>query len=204
MPRRRRSADEAREEIVTVASRHLVERGPQGIRLDDVASEIGVSRQAILHHYGSREVLLRAVVERAWLGLFRDVAGLVAAMDELAPRDVLDMVDDTVRTRGNARLGAWLLLTKQGLPVEVFEGALAHLPAQLQARTPGTSLEDTRYALLLMSAALFGDAIFGERLRQALGMPDGPEARADFKDWMANRLGDALSTSSEINSTQSD
>jgi AcrR family transcriptional regulator len=172
--RKRRSAGEAREEILAAAGTLLAERGPGAVTLDDVAADVGVSRQAILHHFGSREGLMRAVVERAWRGLFAELAGLAGG----DPADLVERVDTVARKRGHARVGAWLLLSGQGLPAEVFEGALASLGGD----------KDRRYAMLLVGAALFGDAVFGARLRQALAMPDGEAERADFRRWLAALL----------------
>lgn len=177
MGRRRRPAEETRAEILEVAQRHLFERGPEALRLDEIAAEVGISRQAILHYYGNRDGLLRAVVEQAWTGLFRDLATLATADRE--PVEFADHVDDVVRKRGNARLGAWLLLSSQGLPDTMFEDVLEGLPDRM------SSADDAGYRLLMVGAALFGDAIFGRRLRQVLGLEEGEEARADFRRWLA-------------------
>jgi TetR/AcrR family transcriptional regulator, repressor for neighboring sulfatase len=174
MPRKRRSAEQARAEILEAGATALAARGPAALTLDEVAATVGVSRQAILHHFGSREGLMRAVVERAWRGLFDDLG----RAGTTSPAALVDTVDDVARRKGHARVGAWLLLSDQGLPSEVFEGALAGLPAD----------DDARYAMLLVGAALFGDAVFGARLRQALGLPDGEAARAGFRAWLARLL----------------
>lgn len=186
MSRRRRSAEEAREEILHIAQTSLLERGPDALRLHEVAAEMGVSRQAVLHHFGSREELLREVVRRAWLGLFEELRDLVSQADDFTPARFLERVDEVTRRRGNARLGAWLLLSGEGLPATLFQDALAGLPAALTEE--GSEPRDARYTLLLAGAALFGDALFGVRLRQALGLVDSEEARADFREWMAARL----------------
>lgn len=173
--RRRRSAEAAREEILTAAASLLEAHGPDGVTVEAVAHAVGVTRQAVLHHFGSRTGLLRAVVERAWTGLFADLRGLDDAADLDA---VIARVDEVARRRGHARVGAWLLLAGEGLPDEVFDGALAHLPARFG------DPDKARAALLLVGAALFGDAIFGGRLRQALGVPDDDASRAAFRAFL--------------------
>ncbi len=177
--RRRRPAHETRADILQAAQLRLRQSGPTALRLDDVAADVGISRQAVLHHFGSRDGLLRAVVEGAWTGLFGDLATLVAAQGEAEPQDFVELVDDVARKRGNARLGAWLLLSEQGLPDSLFEGV------DLASDSPA----EDRFDLLLVGAALFGDAVFGARLRQVLGLADGEEERAAFRTWLVERLG---------------
>ncbi|MCP4807109.1 MAG: TetR/AcrR family transcriptional regulator [Proteobacteria bacterium] len=181
MARKRRPAAETKAEILDAAQEQLVQHGPAELRLDVIAAEVGISRQAILHHFGDREGLMREVVSQAWLGLFRDLSEL----SEAEPDELIGRIDEVTRTRGNARLGAWLLLSNTGLPEEVFTGALAHLPEKL---APGEDPREARYKLLLVGAALFGDAIFGQRLRQAIGLPDSEEDRKDFQAWMGGQL----------------
>ncbi|MEZ4321495.1 MAG: TetR/AcrR family transcriptional regulator [Myxococcota bacterium] len=181
MARQRRPAEETRAEILGIAQRSLVEHGPAGVRLDEIAKEVGVSRQAILHHFGSREELMRAVVEQAWTGLFRDLATLAAVTDK-SPDAFVDHVDDVVRRKGNARLGGWLLLSGKGLPDAVFEGALAGLPDAVF-----DDADDAGLSMLLVGAALFGDALFGKRLRQVLGMADDEASREAFRAFLADR-----------------
>ncbi len=189
--RKRRTAEEAKEEILAVGTRQLREHGVAGLRLDEIAAEIGVSRQAILHHFGSREGLVREVVRGAWVGLFQDLLGLLqTGVDPraISARELIERVDDVTRKKGNARLGAWLLLSGEGLPSEMFDGAIADLPKALAASRSDASLEDIQFGFLLMASVLFGDAVFGGRLRQALGLEDTEKERRRFHAWLAERL----------------
>ena len=52
-------------------------RGPAGIRLQEVAADVGLSHPTVLHHFGSREGLVEAVVARALDSLH---AGLLEAV----------------------------------------------------------------------------------------------------------------------------
>jgi len=173
--------------MIAAAQELLIAHGPGGVKLDDVAAEIGVSRQAVLHHFGTRDGLLREVVAQAWFGLFAELKGLDDP-SEMSPARFLDQIDHTVRVRGNARLGAWLLLSDTGLPAEVFQGALSDLPGKVRVAFPHLSDEDVRYGLILVATTLFGDAIFGGRIREAIGAPDGEEARAGYRSWLSALL----------------
>src|SRR5580700_10941169 len=79
LPRKRRTGEEARTAILDAAERLLVVAGPAGIRLQEVARDVGVSHPTVLHHFGSREGLIEAVVVRALDSLH---AVLVAAVRE--------------------------------------------------------------------------------------------------------------------------
>jgi AcrR family transcriptional regulator len=193
--RRRRSGSgaETKAEILAAADALLRDHGPARVRLDAVAEAVGISRQAVLHHFGSRDGLMRAVVGRAWSELFAELRGLETG-GQAPVHEVLDRVDEVARRRGNARVGAWLLLSGTQLPPEAIADQLTELPLQLAApavtapRDEPAALRDARYTTLLMAAALFGDAIFGGRFREAFGMPDDEAARADFRAWLAARL----------------
>lgn len=189
------SGAETRAAILQAADARLRAHGPAKVRLDAVAEAVGISRQAVLHHFGSRDGLMRAVVGRAWGELFEELRALG---DGEAPsvEEALERVDEVARRRGNARVGAWLLLSGTQLPPEAIVDQLAALPVRLvgpdDADSEGVLDEDhlrqARYTTLLMAAALFGDAIFGGRFREVFGMPDDEAARADFRAWLAERL----------------
>jgi len=131
-PRVRRTAERAREEILDAAERRLTESGPGSIRLQDVAADVGVSHPAVLHHFGSREGLVAAVVERAIRKLEAELVSALARMGEAteasggktagdrAPHDtrfeqaheaLFELVHEALFTRGHARLIGWLLLS---------------------------------------------------------------------------------------------
>ncbi len=135
---------------------------------------------------------MRAAVGRAWAALFADLKGLG---DGETPSigDAIERVDEAARLRGNARIGAWLLLSGSQLPPEAIVDQLVDLPGRLVAVPEGSvdaeaSDKEARYVSLLMAAALFGDAIFGGRFREVFGLEDGEAARADFRLWLGERL----------------
>ena len=57
----RRTPDEARRVILDAAEEVMARTGPGGLRLQEVAEAAGVSHPAILHHFESREGLIRAL-----------------------------------------------------------------------------------------------------------------------------------------------
>jgi AcrR family transcriptional regulator len=108
-PRRRLSAEQARKRILEAAERELMRVGPEGLRLTDLARELRVSHPAILHHFGSREGLVAAVVQQTMTKLSED---LLAGLRDATDRDrLMDMVAEVCTGRGFARLSAWLMLS---------------------------------------------------------------------------------------------
>ncbi|PVU82240.1 TetR/AcrR family transcriptional regulator [Cellulomonas sp. WB94] len=61
---RRLEPQERKTQIINVAARLIAERGYWGISLQDVASGCGITDTGVLHHFGSKERVLLAVIER--------------------------------------------------------------------------------------------------------------------------------------------
>lgn len=192
--RARRTAEEAREQILDAAERRLVDGGPAGIRLQEVAADVGVSHPALLHHFGSREGLIDAVVERATQRLQEDLMRALSAGD--APPDpaaLLDRVFETLFTRGHARLVAWLVLSGydpfRGKALRSGWSAIADVTHQLRGSRQATP-EDTQFTILLSALALFGQAIAGKATFKMAGL--GADAEPRFRAWLGELLRDHL------------
>src|SRR6187455_592631 len=91
-PRRRRTAEQARDEILDAAEKRLRERGPDAIRLQEIAGDVGISHPAVLHHFGSREGLVAAVTERVMGKLERELLEVMVRGTETGePPDAVEM-----------------------------------------------------------------------------------------------------------------
>lgn len=197
--RRRLSAEDARERILEAAERKLGEVGPEGLRLTELAAELSISHPAILHHFGSREELVRAVVVRA---MSRFNERLVAALEggRGAGREaLLDMIAEFYGSAGNARLLAWLVLSRRtpraragAEGARVLERVITLAHARRTALLPEREIdfEDTRFRSQLSALALLGDAIFGDLIRHASGDAVGAEASHAFRKRLAKLLAD--------------
>jgi AcrR family transcriptional regulator len=197
-PRRRRTADAARREILEAAERRLAQSGPGGLRLQDVAADVGISHPAVLHHFGSREGLVHAVIQQAIIGLQED---LVRSLSETQQGDAPDTaalfehVFETLFDRGHARLMAWLLLSGYDPFNEKARanweqiGQVAHalrLKRVKGKRKP--AYEDTLFAIVLPALALFGQAIAGRATFRVAGLDADPSAARRFREWLASLL----------------
>lgn len=192
--RPRRSAEDARRQILDAAERQLEAGGPASIRLQDLARDVGVSHPTILHHFGSREGLLKAVVDRALDQLSRVVvAQLARSEDADAPR-IIDMLFSTLGERGHARVMAWLLLSGEtgGDPGYLEQAARVCHALRVQnrgdPRAPEPAYQDTVFVVLLAALAAFGDGVAGPAMRKSAGLPDDESTQKAFRVWLAERL----------------
>lgn len=190
-PRQRLPKAEARLRILDAAERRLIQLGPQGLRLQELAKDLGISHPAILHHFGSREDLMTAVVERAVGALHADLLGTftnaLAHAKAVPAEELLQRVAETLADRGQARLIAWLILSGRDPPQlasgvrlrRVIQGA--HAFRQARSGRGELELADTAFIVELTAFALLGDALFGERMRRLDGRASSERASRDFR-----------------------
>src|SRR5260370_20776138 len=92
----RRTPEEAKRLILETAQALIARTGPQGLRLQDIATAAGISHPLILHHFGSRAGLVRALNREAAAELKdRLVASLTQPESSIGEQ--LDQVFDAFR-----------------------------------------------------------------------------------------------------------
>src|SRR5260370_23171471 len=104
--RARRTPEEARRLILESARQLIARAGPEGLRLQDIAADAGISHPSILHHFGSREGLVRALTQQAVAEL-RDRLLAALAAPEPSTESLLAQVFGAFRD-GLAQRLAWL------------------------------------------------------------------------------------------------
>ena len=200
-PRRRRSAADAKRAILDAAEARVVSRGPDSVRLQEIAADVGVSHPAILHHFGSREDLLRAVMDRALSGLRADLLATVTSTgrDHIDVAEQIEHVFDVLGRHGQARRMAWFALAGErperrgDEEFDFFIHELATLVHQRRVERyaeedrPAPPVEDTLFTILLATLALLGDALLGESARASSGLLDD-DAGPRFRKWFAELI----------------
>jgi AcrR family transcriptional regulator len=200
--RGRLAGEAAREQILEIAARRVREVGPDGLRLQEIAREVGVSHPAILHHFGSRQELVRAVVDRSLIAVEQDVIETLQAAsdpDELDPSAMLSRIRVLMEDRGHARLIAWLVLAGYEHPArgsklgDVARAVHSMRSVHFSSRQESPpDFEDTLFVVFLASVALFGDALCGATLRESAGLGADADAKGRFHEWLARLLVDYL------------
>lgn len=191
--RTRRTAEDAKRAILDAAERRLGEHGLDGIRLQQIARDVGVSHPAILHHFGSREGLIQAVVQRAAGSL---EAEMIRAIAELPPgqANLVDMIERAHRVfveRGHARVVAWLLLSGHAGGTGATRIRAVAESAHRRRQQPGLDaggFEDTVFRTLLVALVLFGEAVAGPAMRASAGVGEDEAFERRFRGWLARLL----------------
>ncbi|MGA9724708.1 MAG: TetR/AcrR family transcriptional regulator [Candidatus Binatus sp.] len=191
--RRRRSAAETRSAILDAAERRLLDGGPEAIRLQEIAADAGISHPAILHHFGSREGLVEAMVLR---GITRLQAQFLEGWRSAKEPDiegVLERFYEVASHRGMARMLAWLILSGHGnraMKPGVFKPAAERMHAGRVRRAqnegrPSPDLEETLFAASYLFILVLGDSLFGASVRRAIGLGSDAESTRRFRRWLS-------------------
>jgi AcrR family transcriptional regulator len=177
--------------ILDAAERRLLASGPAGLRLQEVAADVGISHPAVLHHFNSREELVTAVVRRALEAL---QAELLRGLEAGEP-DPIAMVDQAFRIlsdRGYGRLVIWLGMAgppPPEVPTWVRDIAtMAHHRRRPRRGGKDATFEDTLFRTMLVGYVIFAEAAIGAIMRRSAGVEDQPRVAARFRVWLAGLL----------------
>lgn len=172
-----------RERILDVALSSFAARGYEAVSLDAVAAGLGVRKQTILYHFGSKDALLDAVIDRSASDLadaleralakagpgFERVDALVRAVFRLAARrpELLGLLREV------SRLGPPATDRLMDALDPLIERARSFLEAEMDAGN--VRRQDPRLLLLSAYSTVIGVATEAEVLR-AVGVE--PTARS--------------------------
>jgi len=198
-PRKRRTAEDARTAILDAAEQRLVASGPAGIRLQEVAGDVGLSHPTLLHHFGSREGLVEAVVARALdnlhAPLLEAVRGSPQGPDQLTK--ILDGVFEALAAHGHGRAFLWLALsgyapTMEALRVQTLAEAVHAVRTEhRKGEDPMPTFEDTYFTVLLPALALLAMSVTGRPGHEGEG-DDEVCGATRFRAWLARLIHEHL------------
>jgi len=192
----RRNATDTRQAILEAAERRLVSGGPEAIRLQEIAADLGISHPAILHHFGSREGLVEAMVLHGLGKLQAQFLEGWPSKKDLDLEGVLERFYEVASHRGVARMVAWLILSGRSLGAmtpNVLRPAAERMHAGRvrRARKEGRrppELEETLLAASLLAILVLGDSLFGPSVRRAMGLGANAGSTSRFRGWLTKVL----------------
>ena len=187
MPRKRRNALEAKEEILDAAQRIFEKEGPEGIRIQALAKKVGVSHPTILYHFGSAENLVAALRERINNAIRDDFLKLIREDDSGETQiAVIDKALAGIADPTRGKLVAWLVTSDQIDNKAMTKADLAVIIERISAliQNGDERQDEIRNILLLTMLAMVGESMIGKNLRNRLGIK-GKEAKPEhFRQWL--------------------
>jgi AcrR family transcriptional regulator len=194
-PRRRLDAEAARKLILDATEKRLVNVGPAGIRLQEVASDTGVSHSTVLHHFGSRELLVKAVIARALRAIH---ASLIDALgrsggDPEQLEAVLESVAKVLEESGYARVVLWLALEghhfdEQEVPLSNVVDAAHAMRLGRKKHTKKPAREDTARTVVLATMAIVCGSVLTPSLLRNAGLAADAADPSRFRSWFTRLL----------------
>jgi TetR/AcrR family transcriptional regulator, repressor for neighboring sulfatase len=181
-PRRRRSPELARQEILDASERVFVEFQPDQVGLKEVAREAGVSHALITHYFGTYAGLLEAALERRLRALREILLGRLRETGLSRPEELLDVLFQALRDPVHLRLMRWLLTSERPAAANAFGlhhrslAVIADQAARALDSQPGRELiREIELTLLSAVSAAYGYAIGKHALVGALGRQPSSE-----------------------------
>jgi len=175
--RTRRSPEAAQDNILAAAQALLLEKGPQALKLTDVAARAGIAHATVLHHFGTIGEVQAALMER----MIRQLVEQILAAHASVPGGVADterqhtgapVLFDAFESKGAARLAAWLELTGEARRLTMVRDAVRTVLESRKDRS-AEGLAAAQDRILLSIVLAIGVGLFGRSLAELLGRPPG-------------------------------
>jgi AcrR family transcriptional regulator len=188
--RQRRTPQAAKFAILEAAERQLHDEGPEGVRIQRIAADLGITDAAVHYHFGTREALMDALLRRIGRRLVDDIEATIEswAPDQIDVAALGRLFQHAYANERAARLALWLSLSGwrpkgSGMLKSLVDRVhRARVEAARKAARPAPRKSDTQYAIALLSAAHMHAAMSGEALLASVA--EDP-ASLDQRDFLA-------------------
>lgn len=167
----RRTPDEARDAILQAARDRLLRFGLEGLKVADVAADVGMTHATLIHHFGSSAGMRRALVERMAKELLTEFMGVIDS-EPPSPARRGEMLVKLFRTLSNdrhAQLFAWLALEAAdsfGDTDRATEALLEAFLARVVRQDGSMDRDAARYGVILAITSAIGLGIAGPWLER--------------------------------------
>lgn len=187
-----KSSEEARNTILDAAEKLLVKSGLAGLKISAIANTAGMAHPNIIHHFGSREGLIQALVERVDR---QATERITTALDRALTSPPQERVDAMVEVFENAyhgdqgRASVWLHMSGAHSSHKSNMQNVVEVSQRFRKSiNPNASRENTNRLVMLITLALAGEIVCGQTVKDSLGFGNDADSRAHFKRWLAEIL----------------
>jgi AcrR family transcriptional regulator len=195
----RRTAAEARRQILEAAEALLAEGGPAAVQVRAVARRVGVTDAAVNHHVGTRDELLAALLRHGGRRLKDELEG-VCERWATAGGDSRDLVDALARLyrQGYAELAlglhraGWRSEGSGWLDVVVDTLHDRRVASARRLGVPAPRRRDTQLTVAALNQAMLAEPLFGREMRASAGIPPRSTAADGAQRQWWSRLLDSL------------
>jgi AcrR family transcriptional regulator len=196
VPRRRRSPEQAREELLDASERVFVEFQPDQVGLKDVAREAGVSHALITHYFGTYAGLVEAALERRIRGLRESMLARLREAGALArPNELLATLFRALADPVHLRLTKWMMASERPNAARAFalrdhglKVVAQQVAAAIEAAPDRELIGKIESALVVAVSAAYGFAMGRETFAAALGRQPSNELDREVQDTLAAML----------------
>jgi AcrR family transcriptional regulator len=185
----RRSRDERREQLLDAALRRVDVGGFDGFSIEAVAREADLTKSVLYATFGTREELLRALVDRELERAFRDIAAAIPKPPHTDPGEVLRQALVNILRAVQDHPETWRLfvLPVDGMPLVARANVARHRHRLLERVEPLIAWGLLRLAADEVDPEIMTQvtiACFEQAIRMALTDPDRftPERLVRFAD----------------------
>lgn len=198
--RKRRTVEEAREEILDAAETIILTAGPTALKFQTLAEETKITVSNIHHHFGGVLEIKRALASRVLGELGRQLATALAETVPDNPHQyagqVLMRIYAVLRSGRLSRLIGWIVLSSEIEAVDDLMQPLPMLKALVAARIaqylPAEAADRLAGAVIYqVTITAIGDGLVGDAIKASLG---NSETATDGSDWLRAHWAQMLRT----------
>jgi AcrR family transcriptional regulator len=190
--RRRLPAEAAKKAILEAAEKRLIEGGPEAVRVQSLARELGITDAAIHHHFGNREGLLEALLHFGGRRLRDAIAAAIGASPE-GELDVQALVDALLpifEDGGYSWLALWLWSAGwrdkgSGLFDDVAEAIDRRRRRRARKSGAPPRREDSRFLAAWLALTLMAEPLYGRPARRSVSLSADAATTQRFRAFVA-------------------
>ena len=183
---KRLSPEQSRLAAIDAARDILIHDGPQAVTLKAVAARVGRTHANLLHHFGSAAGLQNALITHLADTITARIGDTArrARAGEADPREVVDLTFDAFAQGGGA-MASWMILSGKHDALDPVLNAIHRLVDDL---AQDDDVERVRAETLQLVLAAMGDALLGQAMAKALGVPRESARELATQALVASRL----------------